>query len=71
MAIDSSEEGVASDLNGWRSLGPVIASQRRLPRSYTLVAKNAVAKSVVIGPGMGLLAAILFGIGLIGGLTPS
>ena len=32
---------------------------------------NAVAKSVVIALGMGLLAAILFGVGLIGGLTPS
>jgi hypothetical protein len=32
---------------------------------------NAIAKSVVIALGMGLLAAILFGVGLIGGLTPS
>lgn len=32
---------------------------------------NAVAKSVTIALGMGVLAAILFGIGLIGGLTPS
>jgi len=35
------------------------------------VLMNAVAKSAVIALGMGLLAAILFGIGLIGGLTPS
>jgi hypothetical protein len=33
--------------------------------------ENAIAKSVVIALGMGLLAAILFGVGLIGGLTPS
>jgi hypothetical protein len=32
---------------------------------------NVIAKSVVIALGMGLLAAILFGVGLIGGLTPS
>jgi len=32
---------------------------------------NAIAKSVIIALGMGLLAAILFGVGLIGGLTPS
>jgi hypothetical protein len=32
---------------------------------------NAVAKSVTIALGMGVLAAILFGIGLISGLTPS
>jgi hypothetical protein len=32
---------------------------------------NAIAKSVVIALGMGLLAAILVGVGLIGGLTPS
>ena len=32
---------------------------------------NAVAKSVTIALSMGVLAAILFGIGLIGGLTPS
>ena len=32
---------------------------------------NAIAKSVLIALGMGLLAAILFGVGLIGGLTPS
>ena len=32
---------------------------------------NAIAKSVVIALGMGLLAAVLVGIGLIGGLTPS
>jgi len=32
---------------------------------------NAIAKSVVIALGMGLLAAMLFGVGLIGGLTPS
>ena len=32
---------------------------------------NTIAKSVVIALGMGLLAAVLFGVGLIGGLTPS
>ena len=32
---------------------------------------NAIAKSVAIALGMGLLAAILVGLGLIGGLTPS
>ena len=32
---------------------------------------NAIAKSVLIALGMGLFAAILFGVGLIGGLTPS
>jgi fucose permease len=32
---------------------------------------NAIAKSVVLALGMGLSAAILFGVGLIGGLTPS
>jgi hypothetical protein len=32
---------------------------------------NAIAKSVLIALGMGLLAAILVGVGLIGGLTPS
>jgi|GEM_PF-4605033 len=32
---------------------------------------NDIAKSVIIALGMGLLAAILFGVGLIGGLTPS
>jgi hypothetical protein len=32
---------------------------------------NAIAKSVIIALSMGLLAAILVGVGLIGGLTPS
>lgn len=32
---------------------------------------NPIAKSAVIALGMGFLAAILFGVGLIGGLTPS
>jgi hypothetical protein len=32
---------------------------------------NSIAKSVVIALGMGLLAGIFFGVGLIGGLTPS
>ena len=32
---------------------------------------NAIAKSVLVALGMGLLAAILVGVGLIGGLTPS
>jgi hypothetical protein len=32
---------------------------------------NAIAKSVLIALGMGFLAAILVGVGLIGGLTPS
>ena len=32
---------------------------------------NAIAKSVLIALGMGLLAGILFAVGLIGGLTPS
>lgn len=32
---------------------------------------NAVAKSVTIALGMGVLAAILVGVGLVGGLTPS
>jgi len=32
---------------------------------------NVIAKSVLIALGMGLLAAILVGVGLIGGLTPS
>jgi hypothetical protein len=32
---------------------------------------NAIAKSVAIALGMGLLATIMVGLGLIGGLTPS
>jgi hypothetical protein len=32
---------------------------------------NDIARSVTIALGLGLLAAIIFGVGLIGGLTPS